>query len=304
MIGLDDLELFRNIVDCGGLSAAARRLGIAKSTLSRRMAALEDRLGQPLYHRNTRRFRLTNFGAEIHRHCVGMATEAEKVFALAERMRQQPAGMLHVICPPVIGSAVVDALAVEFAASAPGVRLHLEETIGVFDPRTTLADFIIYPSAGPLPDSALIARRIMSSPHLLAAHPDVLLGRPEPLEPSDLAGFPCMGRGDRGTDWHWTLHRKTRVERIDFDPVFTATLPSAMLQAARHGLGIASLPEAICQDDMRSGRLVRILPDWQPEPMHMYAIFPNSKELTAAARHFLDLLIERLPRFIQKDGQD
>lgn len=295
MNGLDDMYLFRKVVECGGISATSRRLGLAKSTLARRIGELETRLGLQLYHRDSRRFVLTSFGSECYQHCVRLANEADKVLALAERTRAQPTGVLHVICPPVIGSAIVDALAVEFAASVPDVRLHLEETMGIYDPRETLADFVIYPSFTALPDSTLVARKIMSSPYILAVRPDVLGVRPSPKEPDDLEDIPCIGLGSRGTEWKWRFRKGRQVQSYRFAPVFTTTLPSALLHAAMQGLGVASLPTALCRRAFDDGRLMPLLEDWVPDPVTLYAVYPSSRALTTAARQFLNLLLERLP---------
>ncbi len=295
MNGLDDMYLFRKVVESGGISAAARRLGIAKSTLARRIGELEVRLGLPLYHRDSRRFGLTNFGSECYQHCVRLANEADKVLALAERARAYPAGVLHVVCPPVIGAAIVDALAAEFAASVPDVRLHLEETMGIFDPRETMADFVIYPTFSPLPDSTLIARKIMSAPYVLAARPDVLDGRAFPQRPDELGDMRCIGLGSRGTDWKWRFRKGRQVQMHRFAPVFTTTLPSALLQAAVQGLGAASLPAALCRRPFAEGQLIPLLEDWTPDPVTLYAIYPSAGNLTTAARLFLNLLLDRLP---------
>ncbi|MDO1584835.1 LysR family transcriptional regulator [Rhizobium oryzicola] len=298
MNGLDDMYLFRKIVECGGISAAARRLGVSKSTLARRVGDLETRLGLPLYHRGSRRFGLTNFGAECYQHCVRLANEADKVLALAERSRAQPTGVLHVVCPPVLGTAIVDALAVEFAASVPEVRLHLEETMGIFDPRDSMADFAIYPSFAALPDSSLVARKIMTSPYILAARPDVLEGRSVPKSPEELQDFRCIGLGKRGTEWKWRLRKTRQVHTHRFAPVFTTTLPSALLSAACQGLGIASLPKALCYDHFEAKRLMPLLEDWVPDPVTIYAVYPSSHALSTAARQFLNLLMQRLPQLM------
>lgn len=296
MNGLDDMYLFRKVVESGGISAAARRLGIAKSTLARRVGDLETRLGLPLYHRDSRRFGLTNFGSECYQHCVRLANEADKVLALAERTRAYPTGVLHVVCPPVLGAAIVDALAAEFAASVPDVRLHLEETMGVFDPRETLADFAIYPSFTPLPDTSLVARKIMSAPYILAARPDLLQGRAVPKNPNELADIRCIGLGSRGTDWKWRFRKGRQTQTHRFAPVFTTTLPSALLNATLQGLGAASLPAALCRGPFRQGQLVQLLDEWAPDPVTLYAVYPSSRTLSNAARQFLNLLLERLPK--------
>ena len=293
MHGLDDMYVFKCVMDCGGVSAAGRRLSVPKSTIARRLADLEKRLGVPLFHRGSRTFAPTNFGTECYESCAKMALEADKILAMADRSRQKPAGLLHVICPPVLGSTWVEALAAEFAAAAPDVRLHLEETVGVFDPRAAQADLIVYPSFGPLHDAAIVARKIFTSPYMLVANPELFKSRTMPPDPQSLKMIKCAGLGSRGSDWAWVLRRGREVAKFCFEPSFSTTSLSALLEAARRGLGVASLPTLLCEDDLSTGRLIRVLEDWSPQPVSVFAIYPSHRALSVAARQFLDLLVER-----------
>lgn len=295
MHGLDDMYLFRSVVDCGGLSAAGRRLGIARSTVARRIAEMEGRLGLPLFHRGTNRFTLTNFGTECYEYCARMAGEADRLLALAETARRRPAGSLHVVCPPVLGSVVIEWLAAKVAAELPDVRLHLDETTGVADPRSVQADLLICATGGPLADSTLVAKKLLSAPTVLVARPDLLDGREPLVHPSQLDSLRCLGLGPRGSDWRWTFTRGGAVERVTFEPWFTTNLPSALLQAVQRGLGAAVLSRALCGEALGDGRLVTLLDDWTPQPMDIYAVYPSARALPMAARHFLDRLIQDIP---------
>ncbi|HBF30896.1 MAG TPA: transcriptional regulator [Rhizobium sp.] len=299
MTGLDDMYLFKNVVECGGLSAAARRFSIPKSTVARRISELETRLGVKLFHRGARSFQLTNFGADCYETCSKMAAEADKVLAMAERSRLKPAGFLHVICPPLLGSLLVEGIAAEFAAAAPDVRLHLEETTGKYDPRSAQADFVIFPAFNPLQDSTLVARKICTSPYILVARPDVVQASHDSSASELLKSVNCLGLGGRDSEWVWTLRRERETMKFRFVPAFSTTLPTALLQATRRGLGVASLPRVLCGEDLENGTLVNVLPDWTPQPVSFFAIYPSGRTMTVAARKFLDLLLEHLPRMIQ-----
>ncbi len=295
MKGLDELYAFKTVVDCGGISAAARRLGTPKSTLARRMNDLEARLGVQLFHRGPRRFVLTNFGRECYAQCARLTREADKVFAMADRTAAMPAGALHVICPPLLGAMVIERLAAEFAITAPRVRLHLEETAAILDPRLVSADLVIYGTFEPLPDLDLIARRIFSSPYVLAAHPRLFENSAPPSAPEELRDLDALGFGPKSTRWFWRLRRGRDSMVANYEPRFTTTQLSAIVEAARQGLGIASLPLAMIEEDLRDGRLVRVLEDWEPTAATVYAIYPSRRTLTMAAERFLDLIVERLP---------
>lgn len=288
------MYLFKSVVDCGGLSSAARTLSVPKSTIARRIAELEKRLGLQLYHRNSRTFLLTNFGAECYETCARLAAEADKILAMAERLRKKPVGSLHVVCPPLIGSLLIEDIAAKFAVAEPDVRLHLEETSGVYDPRTAGADLVIYPAFKPLPDSTLVARKIFTSPYVLVAPPDFLHFHPAITDPQALATVNCLGLGGRNSEWLWVLRRGRETVKFRFEPIFTTTMPNALLQAVRLGLGVASLPTLLCKDDLASGRLIRILEAWEPQAVSFFAIYPGNQAMTAATRKFLDLVLERL----------
>lgn len=294
MNGLDDMYLFKSVVDCGGFSPAARRLSTSKSTIARRIAALEKRLGVQLFHRNSRVFLLTNFGAECYETCAKMAAEADKVLAMAERSRQKPAGFLHVVCPPLLGSLMVESVASDFAAAVPEVRLHLEETTGIYDPRLAQADLVIYPAFKALEDSTLIARKIFTSPYVLVAHPKLINSKEILEDPQALKTINCLGLGGRDTDWAWVLQRRKETVTFRFEPTFSTTLTTALLQAVRCGLGVASLPAFLCEDELSKGNLVRVLETWTPQPVSFFVVYPSSRAMTAAARQFLEFLLARV----------
>jgi DNA-binding transcriptional LysR family regulator len=303
MRGLDDMYVFKTVVDHGGLSAAGRHLHVPKSTLARRIVELEGRLRAPLFHRGARRFVLTTFGRECYEQCSKVVAEADKVFAMADRIRDVPAGSLHVICPPLLGEVLIEQLAAEFAIAAPEVRLHLEATTSVYDPRSVSADLVIYAAFEKLPDADVVARKIFTSEFALVAHPRALAGAPPIVTPEALKHFDCLGLGPKSSEWIWRLKHGRETRMVPFQPRFSTTQLSALRQAARQGLGIAALPLLLCAEDIEHGRLVRVLEGWEPPPVTIFAIYPSGRALTTAARRFLDLMIKRLPH-ISHRSQD
>jgi DNA-binding transcriptional LysR family regulator len=300
MKGLDELYLFKTIVDCGGISAAGRHLCLPKSTLARRLNELEQRLGMALFHRGPRRFLLTSFGRECYAQSSRMVWEADKVFDMADRARQTPSGSLHLICPPLLGTLVIEQLVAEFMEAAPRVRLHLEETAWIIDPRLASADLIIHGAFEPLPDLDVIARRIVSCPYRLVAHPRILQGG-VPRVPQELTDFDGIGFGPKTTPWTWRLQRGKESCSVAFEPRFSSTQLSAVIKAARLGIGIASLPSAVCQEDIDTGRLVAVLEEWAAPSAKIYAVYPSRRTLSMAAERFLELIEKRLPTLLGLD---
>lgn len=300
---LDDLYTFKMVVDCGGISPASRRLNLPKSTLARRLNELEKRLGVPLFHRGPRQFVLTNFGRECYLQCSRVVRETDKVFEMADRAAQTPSGFLHVICPPLLGTLIIEQLAAEFVEAAPKVRLHLEETAWVLDPRLVSADLVIHGAFEPLPDLDVIARRVVSSPYLLVAHPSVLKGRSALQDPQELTNFDCIGFGPKSTPWAWRLRRGKETCLVEFEPRFSTTQLSALIKAAGQGVGIASVPSAMCQDEIRSGQFVHVLSEWSPPAANIYAVYPSRRALTMAAERFLNLIEKRLPQMLEHQAE-
>jgi DNA-binding transcriptional LysR family regulator len=298
MKGLDELYAFKMVVDSGGISAASRRLDLPKSTLARRLNDLEKRLGVPLFHRGPRQFVLTNFGRECYAQCSRIVRETDKVFEMADRAAQTPSGFLHVICPPLLGSLIIEQLAAEFAEAAPRVRLHLEETAWLLDPRLVSADLLIHGAFEPLPDLDVIARRVVTSQYMLVAHPRILEGRSAPRHPQELAEFDCIGFGPKSAYWAWRLRRGKETCLVDFEPRFSTAQLTAVITAARQGIGIASVPSAMCREDICTGQLVPVLSDWHPPAANIYAVYPSRRALTMAAERFLKLIEVRLPQLL------
>jgi len=290
MQNLDDIHLFRLVNEHGSFSAAGRKLNIAKSTLARRVRALEERLGGPLFHRTGRRFVLTNFGAECLAQCDRIAEETEQLFRLADRARNTPSGFLHIVCPPLLGEQILDQLASQFAARSPEVVLHIDTSTEMLDPRHVTADLIIYPSFDALPDTDIVARKIVEVPYLLVGSPSLFKDGGMPATPDELTGHPCLGLGNKTARWSWKLKRGSQIRRVPFKPRLSSSHLATLLHAALFGLGIVALPLPSCQDDLAAGRLVTVLDDWQPPPVQLYALYPSSRTLSKAARLFLKMV--------------
>ncbi|MBN8950569.1 MULTISPECIES: LysR substrate-binding domain-containing protein [unclassified Rhizobium] len=302
MKGLDELYIFKMVVDCGGISQASRQLNIPKSTLSRRLNDLEMRLGVPLFHRGPRQFLLTGFGRECYGQCSRVVRETDKVFEMADRAAHVPAGFLHVVCPPLLGAIIIEQLAAEFVELAPKVRLHLEEMAWLLDPRLVSADLVIHAGFDPLPDLDVIARRVATTPYVLVGHPSLFAGRELPVGPADLAAFDGIGFGPKSTPWAWRLSKGRETFRAEFEPRFSTTQLSALMTAVRQGIGIAAVPATLCGPDLRSGQLIHLLSEWKPQPANIYAVYPSRRALTVAAEQFLRLIAERLPQMLGADA--
>ncbi len=300
MEGLDNLLLFRHVVEHGGISAAARALGQPKSSVARHIQALEQQLRTPLFHRGGRSLVLTGFGRECYQQSLRVVREAEKVFDMADRMAASPSGSLRVAWPPMLGQLAFESLAMEYLAAAPDVTLHLEETNDILDPRSIAADFVLHASFQPLSNVDAVARRVLKSPFVLVAAPAVIEAHGRPLQVDQLQQFPGIGFGNKSTSWRWQLRRGRERASVPFSPRMTTTQLSALMAGASAGLGVAAVPAALCGEHFREGSLIALLPDWHPPPVEVYAIYPAGKTLSRAAREFMALIERRLPQMLQQ----
>ena len=190
MQDLNDLRFFAEVVDQNGFAAAARKLGMPRSRLSRRIGLLEDRLGVKLIHRSTRRFTVTEVGREYYRHCVAMTVEAEAAQESIDRLRTEPQGIVRVSCPSSLIYFEIGEMTARFLEQYPKVEVLLESTNRRVDVIREGFDLAIRVRFPPLEDSDLVIRKLGDSPQRLVASPTVSKAFSRPLVPADLASLP------------------------------------------------------------------------------------------------------------------
>jgi DNA-binding transcriptional LysR family regulator len=192
MQDLNDLRFFAGVVEQNGFAAAARKLGMPRSRLSRRIGLLEERLGVRLIQRSTRRFAVTEIGREYYHHCVAMMVEAEAAQETIDRVRSEPQGVVRVSCPSSLIYFEVGEMIARFMAECPKVVVLLESTNRRVDVIREGFDLAIRVRFPPLDDSDLLIRKLAESPQRLAASPSVLKDSARPLVPADLAALPSL----------------------------------------------------------------------------------------------------------------
>ena len=289
-IEANDLLIFARVADLGSFSRAAERLGLPKSTVSRRIAWLESHLGERLLLRTTRRQTLTEFGSLLLEHARQVAAEVEAVTALREHRQAAPSGRLRVSMPSDFATLLLADMLAAFVALHPRITLELD-----LSPRRVdlLGEgFDVAVRMGALPDDALLAARrltvftngLYASPQYLAEH-----GDPESLLQHDTVRLP--GRVSDSTEpGHWVLTRGE--ERWEGSPPsrVMANQPELLLILARSGAGITAVPDLFAQPWLQRGELRRVLPDWCLPSHTAWAVFPGRKLMPAKTRVFIDML--------------
>lgn len=263
---MDEVSVFVKVVEAGGFSAAARRLGMPKTTVSARVAALEKRLGVRLIQRTTRKLRVTEAGEKYFHHCAIAVREVELGEAALQAAKGKPSGVLKVTAPPVMGSTALPRIARAYAVKYPDVSLELIVTDRVVDLVGESVDLAIR-AAGAHKDSSLIARRFLEPSSMLWASPEYLREFGEPAHPRDLMSAEFVTHPSRKSV---TLTNA----RSDFEVQMTGRVRIDNFQAIKAlvmlGEGIAWLPDFLTADAVQAGTLVPVLPAWKPKQRRAY----------------------------------
>lgn len=286
----NDLLIFARVAEAGSFSRAAERLGLPKSTVSRRIALLEERLGERLMLRTTRRLTLTEFGRLLLDHARQVVAEVEAVQALSEYRQARPSGRLRVSMPHDFAGLLLTDMLAAFAALHPLVSLEVYLSSRRVDLLGENFDLAI--RFGDLPDDTLLAaRRIAVYPVNLYAAPGYLAEKGEPAEPEDLARFDgLLLLGRNGVGVPWPLESATRTWQGAPPERVTANSPGLLIHLARAGAGIAAVPDIFAAPSVQRGELRRVMPAWSLPASTAWAVFPGRRLMPAKTRAFIDML--------------
>lgn len=288
---LDGIAAFVSVIDAGSFSAAARRLKLSKSAVSAHLRRLEQRLGVRLLHRTTRRLAVTEAGAAYYRHCARILAEAEAAEQAASALQREPRGTLRISAPDSFGWMHVAPAIPDFLARYPELALDIAlspKPVNLVDEGIDLAIRI-----GVIEDPSLVVRRLAPSRFVLCAAPAYLDRAGVPREPRDLASHQCLCVSLVSWGNAWRLIGAKGEERVAVSGVLRSNNAEMLRCAALDGLGIALLPSWSVGDELASGRLKRVLPDWEPPASSIYAVYPGNRLLTAKVRAFVGHLVRR-----------
>lgn len=290
---LNDLAYFAEVVTHGGFAAAGRALREPKSKLSRRIAALEHRLGLRLIERSSRRFRVTDTGHAFYERCRAMLHEAEQAEALVVQAQVEPHGRVRFSCPTGMVEPI-SGLMSSFLARYPKVQLQLVATDRAVDLIEERIDLALRVRAALTSDAALTMRSLGFSTRILVASP-ALASHVTAVE--QLGALPLLATSDEGPTADWHLERTdVRSQSLRFEPRLGCSDMAAVRQAAIAGVGIALLPDHVCQDALLAGQLVRVLPDWRGQQGIVHLVFTTRRGLPPAVRALIDHLASNFPR--------
>ncbi|MDB6078376.1 MAG: Transcriptional regulator, LysR family [Akkermansiaceae bacterium] len=293
MIDLNELQFFVQVCRLQSFTLAARKLDVPKSSVSRAISRLEARLGVRLVERTTRSVTLTEAGEIYLGRCERMLEEAQQADLMIGAMHAAPRGTLRLVVPAIIARTVIGPMLGEFLALHPELNVHLQ-FLGTEAPLSG-KNFDLMIRAGPLEDSGLLMKSLMRIRLGLYASPRYLAEHELPVLPADLRQHQCIttscsASGEPGESSVWKLRRGSELQEVRVTARVCVPDPTVHHQLALAGSGVALLSEMRVTRDVAEGRLIRILGEWEPEPVELYALYPSQLNSSPKVRAFLQYL--------------
>ncbi|WP_373387405.1 LysR family transcriptional regulator [Pseudomonas alcaligenes] len=284
----EGLDEFVAVAESGQFAAAARRLGLSTSQVSRQVARLEERLQTRLFYRSTRRVALTEAGQTFLQHCRRLQDAREEALRAVGDLNDEPKGLLRMTCAVAYGERFIVPLVNDFMARHPQLRVEIELSNQTLDLLHGGLDLAI--RLGRLQDSRLVATRLAPRVMHLCASPAYLerYGRPHSL--SELARHNCL----IGSSEHWNFQQDGRELSLRVQGNWRCNSGEAVLDAALRGFGLCQLPDYYVQPHLRSGALLDLLPQQRPPHTAVWALYPQQRHLSPKVRLLVELLKEGL----------
>lgn len=305
MQDLNDLQYFALVVEHAGFAAAERASGIPKSRLSRRITQLEADLGVRLLQRSTRRFAVTDVGNSVYRHAQSMLAEAQAAREAVDRLSAEPRGVVRVAVPVGFAQLQMPALLPDFLALYPQVRLQFHVSNRRVDLINEGFDVALRVRTRMDDDGSLVMRSFGQIQELLVASPKYLDGMGRPADPDELADHVTLSASEDEARQRWELHGPDgAVRTVDLKPRVAGSDFQMLRALAQQGIGVTLMPETLCADLVREGRLEVVLPQWRLPQGTCHVVFASRRGLLPAVRVFIDYLAERLPPLLESARLD
>jgi DNA-binding transcriptional LysR family regulator len=303
MEDLNDVSFFVSVVQHRGFSAAARAIGVEKSRLSRRIAALEKRLGVRLLQRTTRALALTEAGQRFFDRCRTAVEGAQAAYDSVAELRKEPSGLVRLSSPVLLTQRCLAHALPAYMTSHPKVSLYVEatdRTVNVIEER-----FDIAIRAKPAIEnvSGLVARTFGSSRRVLVVGPAFLDRTGRPASARELPGLDTVASTDDVFEGgaRWTLtNNDGRTEHVALKPRLVSSDLRVRLQAAVQGVGIALLPEQVVSAPLEERLVERVLPAWSGAENVLHLVYPTRRGMLPSVRSLIDFLMVRVPAWLQE----
>lgn len=309
MDSLTGMRLFNKVAETGSFSAAGRAMGLAPSSVSRQISALEEGLHTRLFNRTTRKLHLTEAGEIYYSHTERILSEIEEANAAVSQLQEEPRGTLRLNIPVVFGRRYIATTLPEFQERHPEVEVELQVTDHFVDLIEQGADLAI--RVGGLTNTSFIARKLIGIERLMVASSAYIERKGVPTKPEDLRDHNCLRYRVHPGESHWELVNKKSGKATDIN--VTGNLVSNNVEAINaamlNGGGIALLPSWVVGKDIQRGDATVILPEYHAKPTDadtaVYAVYPYTRNVSAKVRAYIDFIAEKFktePDFRTEDG--
>ncbi len=297
MSDLNSLLIFAKVVEVNSFSEAALRLVMPVSTVSRRIADLEDRLGVRLLERSTRNLRVTDIGAQILEHAFRMVEVSEAVSNVVSNQASKVSGLLSLSAPPSISDTLIAPLVEGFQTVYPNVRVRVLITDRIVDDVVEGVDLMF--KVGPVGDASLATRSVLRYRQQLVASPDYLaMCKTPPQTPQDLLQHNLLTflHGKPEKTWEFSHINGQDRDSITFQPYLTVNDFSSVAAFAAAGKGIGHLPPVVSPHFLRDGRLVEVMPDWHFPTFDLSVVRTRRHLVPRPVRVFEDYAVHTAPQ--------
>ncbi|HEB79129.1 MAG TPA: LysR family transcriptional regulator [Rhodospirillales bacterium] len=287
---LNEILVFTRVVQAGSFIGASRELGMPKSTVSRKVSGLEARLGARLLQRTTRKLNLTDVGRAYYQYAARVVAEVDEADLAVARMQEAPCGLLRVTMPLSFG--YLGPIVAAFLKRYPEVKIEMVCTDRIV--QLVEEGFDVAVRAGQLTDSTLIARHLGVLRSFIVASPEFLKKNGEPKTPKDLERFDCAAFGSGLGRAAWKLQSGGKTASVSVRAHLVVNDFDFLHEAALCGLAVTMLPVSQCIEDIRTGRLRKILGDWRSPDVPIHAVYPSARHLSTKVKAFLDHMREQM----------
>lgn len=292
MEDLERMAIFARVVEEKSFSAAARRLNLSKSLVSKQISQLEKSIGARLLNRTTRALSLTDAGAIFYEHCARIVEVQEEAKLAVGRLQTTPRGILRISAPVAFGRLHVASALPAFLTAHPELKIDMVTTDRFVDLAEEGYDVVVRIVGEPSPN--VVARMLAPVHRRICATPDYFVRHGVPQTPKDLESHNCLTYTYFNPQDPWRLRGPEGEVSVRASGDLRLNDDDALAEAVRHGLGVALLPTFLIGKDLQSGGLQSVLSDYVPVERHIYAVYLANRHLSAKVRAFIDYFLERI----------
>ncbi|ROS05229.1 DNA-binding transcriptional LysR family regulator [Sinobacterium caligoides] len=292
---LHEMAVFVRVVKTGSFSEAARQLGSSPSSISRSIKKLEEALDVCLLLRTTRKLRLSDSGEAVYQRCLEMESAAVAAVDCTKQYTEQAKGLLRISAPKATGLYIIHPHIAEFLRLYPQVDVQL--TLDDIELDMIDNDIDIQLRMTQTPPPGLMGRKLLNIDFVVCASPRYLAERGTPQKPQDLESHSCLSIGQEPGDSKWRFKRGQASHVVQVQGRYIANHTGARLDAAQQDIGIAILPRFVAEAAISSGKIIQLLPDWNPQTAYsgdLWLLYAASRHQPPHLQAFVRFIAEKI----------